>query len=286
MTNDLLFGKTADTVICYVRKTDTFARYMGPIHAGGGFVANRLLALLVVLLLRVSVAGAEPISAWKSNDVQPPAMSAWGQDLANYNSQSNAPLRGLAEFKRRFTRHFNDPAIPWNPWKKTLGDGQSYPAFSSDLEGRTISVPVDISDAALELQSVPMMDDLPPESLSWDQGPEDSGLTRPFSENDVATTPSLAGVLADMRGQANSLDFSGPAAPATPSKMEFSSANIEGAHPDLLHDSGDGSMAADDILIRAPFGPTPLIISPEPSVTALCGISALLFACRRWIAKR
>jgi hypothetical protein len=62
--------------------------------------------------------------------------------------------------------------------------------------------------------------------------------------------------------------------------VEFSSVDAVALHPDISHEAGE-QLAAEDDLILAPPGPIPQIVSPEPSVTALWGISALLFACRR-----
>jgi len=207
-------------------------------------------------------------------------MSAWVVDSFRESHKPGASLSAIPEDRRRFREWLKDRGNPWNPWKKTLLDDSSSSEFVADAGSRTISVPAAMTDAALELRSIPMEDPVAAGIPPWERTPEDTGLAMQFSENAGALPPAPSATAAAARESGDSLDFSMPGPVRGPCKVEFSSVDAVALHPDISHEAGE-QLAAEDDLILAPPGPIPQIVSPEPSVTALWGISALLFACRR-----
>jgi hypothetical protein len=256
----------------------------------GGFVSKCVPGALSILLLGVSAGRAET-STNSATDPdrpetdRPPVMSAWGGDSSSDHHQFSDPRPESAEGRWRFIKLFNDRGEPWNPWKKTLIIEKPPSGLVSDSGSRKISMPAGISDAALELQSIPMEDDVPAGSPAWDRGTEDTGLTVQFSESAESLAIRPPAMAAEARESGDSLDFSVPDTARGPSKVEFSSTDSESLHPFSSQAPGD-QPGEEATLALSPPGPVPQIASPEPSVTALWGLSALLFACRRGLRSK
>jgi len=209
-------------------------------------------------------------------------MSAWGGGSSRESHKWSTGLAAILEGRERFSLWFKDRGNPWNPWNILVLDDPSSPNFVSASGSSAISVPASMADAALELQSIPMDDPVPTGSPSWDRAPEDMGPTRQFSESAGTLDAFPRAAVEGARQGGDSLDFSVPETVRGPSKVEFSSADSEGFHPDPSYEPGDLAGAGEPMSLP-PTGPIPQIVSPEPSITALGGISALLFACRRMV---
>jgi hypothetical protein len=278
LTKRLLFARGGDTLFCYLKKTGTLRRCLDFFRAWECLVASRFLAALPILLLGVSEGRAEPFSISQPDKDRARTMSAWGGDSSSAKRRSASQPPAATQDARRFILWFKDRGNSWNPWKKSLLNDPSTLESIWDSGSGKISVPAAVSDAALELQSIPMDDDGSSGSRLWDQSPEDIGLIRSFSHQAGPLAISAPGA-ADARRSLDSLDFSAPEAVKGSSKVEFSSAESAANRADLSQDPGN-LLGADQFVSLPPPGPNPQIASPEPSVTALWGLSALLFACR------
>jgi hypothetical protein len=284
----LLFWDSVVSFFGYVKKTDRSRRSTDHFQIWGGLFGSRISAPLVIFLVGVSVGRAEPFSVCQTNLYRAPAMSAWEDDSSGARHKSSAKLPATMQDQQRFTLWFKDRGNVWNPSKKSLLNDPSILDFSpgSSSGSGKITVPDAISDAALELQSVPMDDDAAAGSPSWGQSLEDLGLTESFSEKAVMPEISPPAAVADARNGGDSLDFSAPGSPRGTSKADLLSADAEGLRSDSSRVPGDPSSGADGILNLPSPGPIPQIASPEPSVTELCGLAALLFVGRRWLRSK
>jgi hypothetical protein len=207
-------------------------------------------------------------------------MSAWGGNSSKESRKSRTSFSSLPKESWRSLLGFKDQGDAWNPLKKSLFNDQSTPEFISFSGARTISVPDNASGATLELESIPMDDPFPAGAPLWNRPQEDTGLTRQFSEN-TDTLETSAPVASEVaRESGYNVDFSEPGGVSEPSKVEFSSADSARVHSDSSYGSGD-LPGAEDAVTLPPTGPISEIASPEPSVTALLGVSALFFVCRR-----
>jgi hypothetical protein len=260
-----------------VRKTDTIRRYEELFQFWRSLFPSHLLAAIPILLLGVSVGRAEPFSFTQSSKDSAPTMSAWGGDSSSGNRKSGATFSSLPQKSWRSILGFDDKLNLWNPQKNSLFNDQSPSEFASVSSPRTISVPAAISDAALELESIPMDDPISAVITPWEQAPEDMAATRQLSESAAIPETSPRDAAPTARHPGESLDFSVPEAARGPSKVDFSLARSEGVRADSPQDTGSLSGAADAMTLP-PTGPISQIASPEPSVTALWGVSAALFA--------
>jgi len=201
-------------------------------------------------------------------------MTAWENESASHKANLTSQTAGRRSATQRFVFWLKDRGNPWNSWRKSLPDEPSRGDFDFIQGSETLSVPAAISEAASELQSIPIEDDVFAENLPWNRLQE-VGSPVQFSENGAMAGPPPV-VAAEARATGDRLDESVAETFRRPSKLEFSSANLDGSHSDSSSEQGGvpGSLIP-------PEGPVPLIASPEPTVTALWGLSALLFVCRR-----
>jgi hypothetical protein len=261
-----------------VKKTNAFVLRADYSRKRIGLFLSWAFLVPLIFSLGITVVQADVLSVCETN-TEASAMTAW-----ETNSARNFERRGglLAEhpfLRKSFAFLFTDRDNPWNPWKNPFGDPASSDAVF--ISGPwTISVPTSIPDTVLELQSIPFDEDPALEISTWDRPPEgDVGSTVQFSENTSIGSPPPV-VAPEPRDSQATSDLAVPDAVGKFSKLDFSSAGSDGLRSESSHDPGDLG-AAPEGLGAPPIGPVPQIASPEPSVTALFGVSAVVFAFHR-----
>jgi hypothetical protein len=260
-----------------MRKTNPLTRGADHFQHRSGLFSRWLTEAFLILLLGVSAGRAEPFSFSTTNEDRAPTLAAWEKDLSPGSAKSIEPAPDTQNSLWRSAFWPRDQVDPWKAWKKKLPLDPSSSDFGSGPG--LISVPAVSSDAALELQSIPMDEDLPGGILLWSRTPEDAGSAIQFSQHEDLTLPA-ASVAAEANNRKESLALPAVEADQVAVKVEFSSTDSAALHLDSSRDPGDLTGSPDELPLSPP-GPIPQIISPEPTVTALWGVSALLFACRR-----
>jgi len=244
-------------------------------------------AVLAVPMLGISAGGAEPPPAFQLSRECVVSPSAWQMDPSKASPESSAGTNACADHLLHWALWFGDRGNPWSRTQKRLLFNSRFDAPSeSASSSETISVPVALSDAPPDLQSIPIDEIAPEAGLSWDRSPDDAGAAAQFSpEPGTLTTPALA--VSGAQTSESRLDFVAPGTVSGPSKVEFSSSGSEGATGGARADADGlpGDSPLQDRFVPPP-GPIPQIATPEPSVTAFWAVSALLFACRRLGFKR
>jgi hypothetical protein len=257
-----------------VKKTNTLEHCTDHFQRWTGFFSCHVFFTFFVILLGTFVVRAEPVSIGQTNTDHAPSMTAWENDSVSNRRNLISQTSDGPSATKRFVVWLKERGNPWNSWRKPITD-EATQGFDSVRGSRTLSVPTAVSEAASELQSIPIGDDVFAEDLPWIRQ-QDVGAPIQFSQNGgMASPPPVAA--AEVREAGDRLDASVPEAVRGTSKLEFSSADLEGLHSDSSYEPDGGP----GILTPPPQGPIPLIASPEPTVTALWGLSALLFACRR-----
>jgi hypothetical protein len=242
------------------------------------------LAAISILLLGVSAGRAEPFSIIQTNEDRAPAMTAWDGNSSGDNHKPRMAYSSLPVRSWRTILGFKENVNLWNPSKKSLFNEESSADFVSSSSSRRISVPAAISDAALELESIPTDDPILSGLQPWDQAPDDTGTSTQYSGNATALETAPPAATTAGRQNGDSIDFSVPDPGKGPSKVDFPLADSERSHSDNPRDPGLSGM--EDDLGLPPTGPVTAILSPEPSVTALWSLSAFLFAWRRKVRSR
>jgi hypothetical protein len=237
----------------------------------------------MALLLGAAVSYADPYSLSQTN-TQAAGLTAWEEKTVSGEFRSKgktAAANDLREWQFRYLFN-NDPDKLWKPWKKRPFGVDSDSDFALDSVFHNFSVPDTIADTAEELQSMPSDDDIPVRSLPWARPQADDG-NESLVQYSESPTGAAVGQPARAQQTGDSVDFSGETAKGS-SKVDYSPAETEGLRSGSPHDPGDLSQAPDGWPISS-SEPIPQILQPEPTVTALWGLSALAFAYGRKAVK-
>jgi hypothetical protein len=234
---------------------------------------------LLALLFGGSVGHADPFSLSQTNLAQAPRLTAWETNSSDRRlTVENVSELNDSKPKWRIAYLPNDPAIPWIPLKEPLVNNDSAGDFISDLSFQNVSARSDISDEDLEIQFEPIRDNPPGSNLSWSRPQEVVEPMVQFSESPSdGTSPVIPA--SQPKASGDSIDYSGQDTARASSRAKFSAADLGGTRSDPARDPGILTEALDG-LPPSSSEPIPQIASPEPTVTALWGISVLLFAYR------
>src|SRR5580658_63371 len=124
------------------------------IHACRAFAARRLVAALPILLLGVPLGRAQTVSNFQQDKDHAPVISAWQGDSSDASRTTIQAQPSSPESRWRHAFWLRDPVDPWNQWQKSLRDDKDHSGVALDLGSKPNSVPINISDAVLELQPI------------------------------------------------------------------------------------------------------------------------------------
>ena len=245
-------------------------------------MSRTALVALMALLLGATVSYADPYSLSQTNLTQGSGLTAWEDKTVSGDFRSKERTAEKNDFREwHFSYLFNnDPDKLWKPWAKKPFGVDSDSDFASDSVFHNFSIPDTIAGTAEELQSTPSDDDIPARTLPWTRPQADDGNESLVQYSESPVTPAMS-QSARAQQTGDSVDFSGETAKGS-SKVDYSPAETEGLHSGSPHDPGGLSQAPDGWPISS-SEPMPQILQPEPTVTALWGLSALLFAYGRKI---
>jgi hypothetical protein len=142
-------------------------------------------------------------------------------------------------------------------------------------------------DPASDLDLMPV-EELPlTNRLWWRQAAQEAGQALDFSSEADVWTPAMPGPNTRAQASGNPSDPVVPGAAKARAKIEFSSAECSDERQSQSADPGAALLSDNnEIVLLPPRRPNPQIASPEPGVTALWAISAVVLACRRWPGRK